>query len=50
MREPWRDRRKRLEDLAAAAPLPGVTIVPTTEDIAGLWDLWVTEGGGRESS
>jgi bifunctional non-homologous end joining protein LigD len=47
MREPWRDRRKRLEDLAAGAALPGVTIVPTTEDITGLWDLWVTEGGGE---
>jgi bifunctional non-homologous end joining protein LigD len=47
MREPWRARRKRLEDLAADAPLPGVTIVPTTDDIAGLWDLWVTKGGGE---
>jgi ATP-dependent DNA ligase len=47
MREPWRDRRKRLEDLTAGAELPEVTIVPTTEDIAGLWDLWVSEGGGK---
>ena len=30
MREPWRDRRKRLEDVVAGAAMPGVTIVPTT--------------------
>ena len=47
MREPWRDRRKRLEDLIAGAALPGVAVVPTTADIGGLWDLWVTEGGGE---
>jgi bifunctional non-homologous end joining protein LigD len=45
--EPWRDRRKRLEDLVAGGELPGVTIVPTTEDIVGLWDLWVHQGGGE---
>ncbi len=47
MREPWRDRRKRLEDLVAGAAIPGVIIVPTTEDVGALWDLWVTEGGGE---
>ena len=47
MGEPWRDRRKRLEDLVAGAELPGVTIVPTTEDAVGLRDLWVSEGGGE---
>ena len=47
MREPWRDRRKRLEDLVAGGALPGVTIVPTTEDVGALWHLWVTEGGGE---
>ncbi len=47
MREPWRDRRKRLEDLVGAAALPNVTIVPITEDIAGLWDVWVQQGRGE---
>ena len=47
MREPWRDRRKRLEDVAASATLPGVAIVPTTDDAARLWDLWVIGGGGE---
>ena len=47
MREPWRDRQKRLEDIAASATLPGGAIVPTTEDAAALWDLWVIRGGGE---
>jgi ATP-dependent DNA ligase len=47
MREPWRDRRKRLEDLVAGAAMPGVTIVPTTEDVGALWELWVRQSGGE---
>jgi bifunctional non-homologous end joining protein LigD len=47
MREPWRDRRKRLEDVMAGATLPGVTLVPTTDDVGALWDLWVRDGGGE---
>ncbi len=47
MREPWRDRRKRLADVFSDAALPNVTIVPTTENAADLWDAWVTRGGGE---
>ena len=47
MREPWRDRRKRLEDLVAGGPLPGVAVVPVTENAPALWDLWVRQGGGE---
>jgi len=47
MREPWRDRRKRLEDLVAGAALPGVAVVPITEDADARWDLWVRQGGGE---
>ena len=47
LREPWRDRRKRLESVVEGAALPGVTLVPTTEDAAGLWDIWVIRGGGE---
>ncbi len=46
MREPWRDRRKRLDDLAVAVTLLGVAVAPTTGDARGLWDLWVHQGGG----
>ena len=42
MREPWRDRRKRLEDLLAGREIPGVTIVPTTAAPA-----LVPDDGGR---
>src|SRR5215831_1873433 len=34
MREPWKDRRKRLEDLFATLTLPRVGLVPVTEDAA----------------
>jgi ATP-dependent DNA ligase len=47
MGEPWTHRRKRLEDLFADSTLPRVGIVPVTEDAAGLWDLWVVQGGGE---
>ena len=45
MRQPWRDRRKRLEDLFAAVTLPRVGLVPVTEDAAGLYETWVAMGG-----
>jgi len=32
MREPRRDRRKRLEDLVEGHPLPRVAVVPVTAD------------------
>jgi bifunctional non-homologous end joining protein LigD len=32
MREPWRDRRRRLEDLVDGRQLPRIGIVPVTED------------------
>src|SRR5262249_47614462 len=44
-REPWRDRRKRLEDLLERARLPRVGIVPVAEDAAQLYDTWVGMGG-----
>jgi hypothetical protein len=46
MREPWTSRRKRLEDLLAAAePPPGICLVPVTEDAPALWERWVGQGG-----
>jgi ATP-dependent DNA ligase len=36
MREPWRDRRKRLEDLVDGQRIPRVAVVPITEDAASL--------------
>jgi ATP-dependent DNA ligase len=38
MREPWRDRRKRLEDLVADRNLPRIAIVPVTEDAPRLYE------------
>jgi len=29
MRQPWRDRRRQLEELVGGAPLPGMGVVPT---------------------
>jgi ATP-dependent DNA ligase len=46
MREPWRDRRKRLEVIFEDQSLPRVGLVPVTDDVAGLFELWV--GGGGE--
>jgi len=37
MREPWKDRRKQLEDLFAPPALPLVGLVPVTEDAATLY-------------
>jgi ATP-dependent DNA ligase len=38
MREPWKHRRKRLEDLFATLTLPRVGLVPVTEDAAALYE------------
>ena len=45
MREPWRDRRKRLEDLVAGHRLPRIGLVPVTKDAPGLYETWVGMGG-----
>ena len=45
MREPWRDRRKRLEDLVEGRQIPRIGIVPVTEDAAHLYETWVGMGG-----
>src|SRR5262245_42888422 len=45
MAEPWRDRRKRLEDLVDGRQLPRVGIVPVTDDPAHLYETWVGMGG-----
>jgi ATP-dependent DNA ligase len=36
IREPWTDRRKRLEDLGTGLESPRVTVVPVTDDAARL--------------
>ena len=45
MREPWKDRRKQLEDLFTTLTLPRVGLVPVTEDAATLYETWVGWGG-----
>jgi ATP-dependent DNA ligase len=45
MREPWRDRRKRLEDLVDGRHLPGIAVVPVTDDAPTLYETWVGMGG-----
>jgi len=45
MREPWQDRRKRLEDLLERAELSRVGIVPVAEDAANVYETWVGMGG-----
>ena len=45
MREPWRDRRNRLEDLFDGRQLPRISIVPVTDDAARLDETWVGIGG-----
>ena len=45
MREPWRDRRKRLEDLVEGHQLSRVAVVPVTDDAATLYEAWVGMGG-----
>lgn len=38
MREPWKDRRKRLEDVFAGLVLPRIGLVPVTEGAATLYE------------
>jgi ATP-dependent DNA ligase len=45
MREPWRDRRKRLEDLLDGQRIPRIAVVPVTEDAPQLYESWVGMGG-----
>ena len=45
MREPWRDRRKRLEDLLDGRRLPRMALVPVTDDAPTLYETWVGLGG-----
>ena len=45
MGEPWTARRKRLEDALGGQEVPGVRLVPYTDDAPGLWDTWVGMGG-----
>jgi len=47
MREPWIDRRKRLEDLVDPGRTPRVSLVPVTEDAVRLWQTWVGELAGE---
>src|SRR5262245_10106022 len=50
LREPWRDRRKRLEDLFVGVTLPRVGLVPVTEDAPALYETWVAMGGESTTS
>lgn len=45
MRNPWRDRRKHLEDFLDGQQIPRVGVVPATEDAAQLYETWVGMGG-----
>ena len=45
MREPWRDRRKCLKDIFEDQDLPRVGLVPVTDDVARLYELWGGVGG-----
>jgi hypothetical protein len=45
MREPWRDRRKRLEDLLDSRQLPRIAVVPVTDDSPTLYETWIGMGG-----
>ena len=45
MREPWRARRKRLEDVVQPQQLPRIALVPVTEDAPHLYETWVGMGG-----
>jgi ATP-dependent DNA ligase len=47
MREPWSDRRKRLEDVDAVLDSRHVAIVPVTDDAQRLWALWIGQQGGE---
>ena len=52
MRKPWKDRRKRLEDLFATLSVPRVGLVPVTEDAATLYGHFRSEiqKRGRQSA
>jgi ATP-dependent DNA ligase len=45
MREPWRDRRKRLEDIVSPHQLPRIAVVPVTDDAPTLYETWGGMGG-----
>jgi len=45
MREPWRDRRERLDDLLDGRQLPRIGLVPVTDDAPMLYETWVGMGG-----
>src|SRR5262245_6398671 len=45
MREPWRHRRKRLDDLLQGHQLPRIAVVPVTDDAPTLYETWVGMGG-----
>jgi ATP-dependent DNA ligase len=45
MREPWRDRRKRLEDLLQGHRIPRVAVLPVSDDAPTLYETWVGMGG-----
>jgi bifunctional non-homologous end joining protein LigD len=45
IREPWRDRRKRLEDVVAGHELPRVAVVPVTDDAPTFYETRVGMGG-----
>jgi ATP-dependent DNA ligase len=45
MKEPWHDRRKRLEDVFVGQRIPRIAVVPVTEDAAQLYETWVGMGG-----
>ena len=47
MREPWEDRRKRLEDIGAALDSERTAVVPVSDDADRLWSLWVGQQGGE---
>ena len=47
MREPWVDRRKRLEDIGAALDSKRIAVVRVSVDANRLWSLWVGQQGSE---
>jgi bifunctional non-homologous end joining protein LigD len=47
MREPWQDRRKRLEDIGTGLDSERIAVVPVSDDANRLWSLWVGQQGGE---
>ena len=45
MRDPWSDRRKRLEDIFENQRLPRVGLAPVTDEVATPYELWAGVGG-----